>query len=72
MSRPSTLRQILALRKRFDELIPGRMPGEVYGMIAEEFDQAASTVATKICCCGYYRSFATVVKSIEKERFLKS
>ena len=72
MSRNAIIDQILALRRQFNELIPGRTPGDVYHTLAEENYEDAHTIALKIACTGYYRIYANDVRKAEKERFVKA
>jgi hypothetical protein len=66
MCRDKTLNEIIKIRHRFKELIGGREPGEVYQVIALEFEEEANTIAAKKNCYGFYKQFLPEVRRREK------
>lgn len=64
MPREKTIKEILSIRQKFNQLIVGRQPGEVYRMIASELTEEPTTIAQKV---GLYGAYRYCKKDIERK-----
>jgi hypothetical protein len=62
------LEKIIAIRKRFREIVVGRPIGETYKILAAEFYDDSETIGAKVNLTGYYHKFKELVETEEKKR----
>ena len=60
------IKKIVAMRKRFNEVIVGKPTEKAYAIVAEEFFEDPKTVSYKINLSCYYRKFKAAVEEEEK------